>query len=123
MIKALATALAVNRVAFGVGYLVAPRQVWRGGIGKAADERATTVFTRALGARDLALGLGALAALFGGRPDARAWFAAHALSDSVDFVATVAARRELPASGTAFALSVAGASTAVAVAGAAALDE
>src|SRR5438093_13663835 len=58
--RTLATALALNRVAFGVGYLIAPERTGTGWIGGAARDDATKVFTRALGARDLALGLGAL---------------------------------------------------------------
>jgi hypothetical protein len=57
------------------------------------------VFGRALGARDLALGLGALAALQGPTAEAgsaRAWVAAGALSDALDVAASVASWRELP---------------------------
>jgi len=57
------------------------------------------VFGRALGSRDLALGLGALAAL--ARPSAaagpaRAWVGAGALADALDVAATVASWDELP---------------------------
>jgi hypothetical protein len=53
------------------------------------------VFGRALGARDLALGLGTLAAF--GRPDgAGPWIAAGALSDALDVAASVSCWRELP---------------------------
>jgi hypothetical protein len=60
---------------------------------------AARVFGRALGARDLALGLGALAALEGpaaGAGSARAWVAAGALSDALDVVASVLSWPELP---------------------------
>ena len=122
MIRTLATALALNRVAFGVGYLIAPERTGTGWIGGAARDDATKVFTRALGARDLALGLGALRALAGHRPDARLWFAAHTIADGADLAATLAAREALPSRGYHFALAMAGASTAVAAAGATALD-
>jgi hypothetical protein len=62
----LGTALALNRVLFGIGYLVAPERTGSNWIGKAARDPRTSVFTRALGARDLALGAGALAAQRGG---------------------------------------------------------
>lgn len=122
MIRALATALAVNRVAFGVGYLAAPERTGRKWIGRAAANDAAKVFTRALGARDLALGLGALGALARGRAGgARPWFAAHAIADGADLAATLAARGALPQDGFRFAIAMAGGSTAVAAVGAATL--
>jgi hypothetical protein len=57
------------------------------------------VFGRALGARDLALGLGALAALQGPGAEpgsAAAWVAAGALSDALDVAASVASWSDLP---------------------------
>ena len=57
------------------------------------------MFGRALGARDLALGLGALAALQGPGAEpgqAAAWVAAGALSDALDVAASVASWRDLP---------------------------
>jgi|1186.fasta_scaffold297028_2 hypothetical protein len=123
VVRLLATGLALNRCAFGIGYLVAPAETGRGWIGRVSRHPGTQVFTRALGARDLALGLGALRALWaGGDTEARAWMAAHALSDGVDLAATLAARRPLPRKGVRFASAMAGASTAVAVLGATALE-
>src|SRR5437764_6065525 len=122
-VRQLATGLALNRCAFGVGYLLAPARTGRGWIGAVAAQPATGVFTRALGARDLALGLGALRALRSGDDgQARAWLAGHALSDGVDLVATLAAGRALPAGGRLFATGMAAWSTAAAVAGAVALE-
>jgi hypothetical protein len=120
MIKALAAALAVNRIAFGIGYLVAPERTGRGWIAGAAKDRRTQVFVRALGARDLALGAGALRALVAANGSARAWFGAHAVADAIDLAATLAARDSLPERNVAFASAMAGGSTAIAVA--AALD-
>jgi hypothetical protein len=57
------------------------------------------VFGRALGARDLALGLGALAALQrqdGDAGEASAWVAAGALSDALDVAASLSSWQELP---------------------------
>jgi hypothetical protein len=120
MVRTLATALALNRVAFGVNFLGSPARAGRLWIGAAAARRPESrVFGRALGARDLALGLGALRALQEGDDDAaRAWMAGHALSDGADLLATLAARRELPAGPAAFAVAVAGASTAIGAAAA-----
>jgi hypothetical protein len=63
---------------------------------------AAQVFGRALGARDLALGLGALTALRRAATEpgsACAWVAAGALSDALDAVNTLSAWRELPGRG------------------------
>jgi hypothetical protein len=120
MIRTLATALAINRVAFGANFLGAPARAGRLWIGRSAARRPESrVFGRALGARDLALGLGALRALQeGDDAAARAWMAGHALSDGADLLATLAARRDLPAGPVAFALAMAGASTAIGAAAA-----
>jgi hypothetical protein len=118
----LARGLAVNRIAFGLGYIAAPERTGKGWVGKAAEKGGATVLTRALGARDLVLGVGALLAMRNGGGSARPWFAAHAVADATDLAATVAARDSLPRSGFRFALVMAGASTVVAVVGAAAAD-
>jgi hypothetical protein len=92
-------AVAAGRVALGVTALAWPAVPARPWVGAAADDVAARVFGRALGARDLALGLGALAALQGpaaGAGSARAWVAAGALSDALDVVASLASWRELP---------------------------
>ena len=79
-LRTLATGLAVNRILFGVNFVAAPAQAGRSWIGGPAARRpATGVFGRALGARDLALGLGALYALRAGDDEARRWMAAHAI--------------------------------------------
>jgi hypothetical protein len=94
-----ATAVAAGRVALGVTALAWPWVPARPWVGAAADDVAARVFGRALGARDLALGLGALAALQGpaaGAGSARAWVAAGALSDALDVMASVKSWPELP---------------------------
>ncbi len=94
-----ATAVAAGRVAIGVTALAWPAVPARPWVGAAADNVAARVFGRALGARDLALGLGALAALQGpaaAAGPARAWVGAGALSDALDVAATLASWRELP---------------------------
>jgi hypothetical protein len=122
-VRALAKALALNRMAFGVGYVLAPARSGGGWIGSHAENPGARVFARALGARDLGLGIGALRALTRGDDDsARAWMAAHAVSDGTDLLATLAARKDLNTRPFAFALGMAGASLAIALAGALALD-
>jgi hypothetical protein len=123
-IRLLAGALAVNRTAFGVNYLLRPASAGDSWIGRAARRPGTQVIVRSQAARDIALGLGALSALVRRRDgEARAWMAAHALSDGVDTAATWAARERLPADKARTALAIAAASTAVALIGAAGLRE
>lgn len=114
--RTLAIALSLNRLAFGVGFLASPASSARSWIGaRAAARPQTQVFTRALGARELALSLGALSAIRGEEHRAAsAWMAGHALADATDLAATLATRRSLPSAGVAFATVMAGASTAVA---------
>ncbi|HKH22735.1 MAG TPA: hypothetical protein VKA88_03865 [Solirubrobacterales bacterium] len=118
----LARGLAINRIAFGLGYIAAPERTGKGWVGKAAEKGGATVLTRALGARDLVLGAGALWAMQRRAESARPWFAAHAVADATDLAATVAARDSLPRSGFRFALALAGISTAIAVLGATSAD-
>jgi hypothetical protein len=103
-----AVAVAAGRVGLGVTALVKPSVPGRPWVGPSADEPGAQVLARALGARDLALGLGALAAVStsaGGRPAvgraangraAAAWYAAGALSDALDAAVTAAAWPHLP---------------------------
>jgi hypothetical protein len=94
-----AAAVAAGRVAIGLAALAYPSVPSRPWVGAGADDLVARVFGRALGARDVALGLGTLTALQ--RPDtepgsASTWFAAGAVSDALDVVATVASWRDLP---------------------------
>jgi hypothetical protein len=58
--------------------------------------------TTAMGARDVAIGLGELRALASRRPGAATpWLTAAALADAADLTATLRARDELPALGVA----------------------
>jgi hypothetical protein len=99
LLRRSATVVAAGRVALGLTALAWPSVPARPWVGAAADDLAARVFGRALGGRDLALGLGALAALQ--RPaaeprSARAWVAAGALSDALDVVASLSSWHELP---------------------------
>ncbi|MBV9092429.1 MAG: hypothetical protein JO132_00920 [Streptosporangiaceae bacterium] len=90
-----AAAVAAGRVALGLAALAFPSVPSRPWVGSAADDLAARVFARALGARDLALGLGALAA-FRREESPSTWVAAGALSDALDVAASLASWRELP---------------------------
>jgi hypothetical protein len=97
MLRDGARAVAAGRVALGLTALAWPAVPARPWVGAASQNVAAQVFGRALGARDLALGLGALAALQGeDRGSAGMWVAAGALSDALDVVASVASWRDLP---------------------------
>jgi hypothetical protein len=114
--KGLAVAMALNRTAFGLNYLLRPGQARQSWIGRAAGKAGSQ------GARDIALGAGALrAAARGTPPELRAWMAGHALSDGADLVATWAARRRLPRRRARLAMTIAGVSTLAAAASAAGL--
>ncbi|HET6547151.1 MAG TPA: hypothetical protein VFG79_01755 [Solirubrobacter sp.] len=91
--RAIATQLAVGRLALGVALAVAPDRAARGWIGP--TDTGARVVARGLGMRDVALGLGALTALRSGGP-AREWLLAGALGDAGDLAGTLIAGRELP---------------------------
>jgi hypothetical protein len=102
-----------------------PSRPWVG-VGAGADEGtaglAARVLGRALGGRDLALGLGALAALTQADAESSsAWVAAGALCDALDVATTLAAWRELPRVTRWFVLSSAAGASLAGVAGAVAL--
>jgi hypothetical protein len=81
----VARALAAGRVAIGAALCAAPQlgAHWVGADGQRPGAR---TLTRALGARDAALGLGTLAAT--DTAELRHWLLASSLSDVVDLAAT-----------------------------------
>jgi len=93
--RRLALSLAGIRAVLGVSALVAPTLVGRPWIGEDASQSGTRLFGRALGGRDLALGLGALLAARHEVP-IRGWVEAGALSDACDTGATLLAFGHLP---------------------------
>lgn len=104
-------ALALGRIAFGVGYLARPDLAGPTWIGRAARKPGTRVIIRSQAARDLGMGLGGLRALLVGRDDEAArWLAAYALADTVDAVATWSAREAVGPRRTRNVLAVAGGS-------------
>jgi hypothetical protein len=124
LLKQAVVAVAAGRVALGVAALARPAALGRPWVGPVADEPGGHVLARALGARDLALGLGALNAArqAGTAPQAAAaWYAAAALADALDTAVTVAAWSRLPrvtrwlVAASAAGAAVAGAAGAVAI--------
>lgn len=84
-----ASSFAAGRLLFGIGLLAAPDKTARGWIGDDARRPGVKLVLRALGARDAALGAGALATR--DRPDRlAAWIAAGAVCDLADLAITLA---------------------------------
>jgi hypothetical protein len=112
--RELALSQARGRIAVGAALVLFPGWGGRRWIGEPAGDPAVKLLTRALGVRDLAIGLGAVIALDRGAP-ARGWLEAGALSDVVDLVATLVAGDAIPA-GARRAVTVIAAGSAVACA-------
>jgi hypothetical protein len=93
--RTIARLIALGRVAIGATLIAAPEAVGERWIGRAGRSRGAQVVLMAVGARDLALGLGAAWALGGGEP-ARAWLLAGVAVDATDLVATFRHRDAVP---------------------------
>ena len=95
--RILAAVISFGRLLFGVAFITKPQVMERAWIGKQARLPGAQLLARAVGSRDLVLGLGGLQAL--ARDDgsaARSWLAAASVCDAVDFGATLAAGRGIP---------------------------
>jgi hypothetical protein len=90
----LAVALATGRIAIGLLSLLTPGIVGRAMIGARGSTGGTRLLLRMVGARDLALGLGVIAAMERDGP-VRGWLEASALVDGLDLSACVLARHHL----------------------------
>ena len=90
----LAVGLAGGRIAIGVASLLAPGLVGRTMTGRDGSAGGTRLFARMVGARDLGLGLGVLAALDRGAP-VRGWLEASAVVDGIDAAACLLARHHI----------------------------
>jgi hypothetical protein len=89
-----------GRAAIGAALLVAPVAAGEPWVGEEAETPGGQVLLRALGARDLVLGLAAVrAARRGDAGSVAGWCAALAACDIVDGVATGSVRSELPSGG------------------------
>ena len=94
--RILAALISFGRFVFGVAFIAKPRLMERAWIGKQARVPGAQLLARAVGARDLVLGLGGLQAVARDDGSARPWMAAAAICDAVDFGATWAAGRTIP---------------------------
>ncbi len=100
--------LAAGRVAVGAGLIAVPAFVGGRWVGPDAAAPGTKVLGRALGVRDLVLGLGTLEADRRGE-SLRTWLLAGAIADTVDLVATAAAGDGIPTPGQRATVAIAGA--------------
>jgi len=102
----VARGLALGRVAIGAAFLVAPKLAV-GWIGPDGERDSATVLARALGVRDLAMGLIALHTAAHPQVGPR-WQRTLAGCDAVDLAGTLLARRSLPAQGVGAVAAIAG---------------
>src|SRR3954454_10703573 len=97
------------RVGLGAGLVGAPRVATAPWLGRVSRRPAAQVPVRAMGARDVAIGLGTAYAAgqgYGARP----WLLAAIVSDTADLLATLHARDALPAAGVVGIAAMAGGS-------------
>src|ERR687894_1940650 len=106
--RMLGLSISVGRFVFGVAFIAEPRLMEQAWIGKQARLPGAQLLARAVGARDLTLGLGGLQALKRNDGSARPWLAAAAICDAVDFGATWAAGRGIPRQARSGVLAIAG---------------
>lgn len=106
--RTLAGLISLGRFIFGVAFIAEPGLLERGWIGKQARLPGAQVLARAVGARDLAVGLGGLQAVKRNDGSARPWLTAAAACDAVDFGATWAAGRGIPRQARTGVLAIAG---------------
>ena len=104
--------LAAGRVAMGAALLIAPGFAGGRWIGEAARQPTVKVAIRALGVRDLVLGLGTFRSIDRGEPVAP-WIQAGMVSDGVDCIATTLAIRQLPWRASVPTLGIAGSAVAL----------
>ena len=94
--RLLAVLISFGRLVFGIAFIAKPTLMERAWIGKQARVPGAQLLARAVGARDLVLGLGGLQAVARDDGSARPWMAAGGICDGVDFGATWAAGRTIP---------------------------
>jgi hypothetical protein len=106
--RILAVLISLGRLLIGVAFTAEPKLMDRAWIGKQARIPGAQLLARAVGARDLVLGLGGLQALMRDDGSARPWLGAAAICDAVDFGATWTAGRTIPRQARRGVLAIAG---------------
>jgi hypothetical protein len=120
--RQIAIAFAAGRGAFGAGLIASPARMAAGWIGGDAGRRPPQVAIRGLGARDVALAGGTVAAAAAGQP-VRPWLMAAVACDLSDIAATYAAGDTLPARARIGTVALAGLSALAGAALTAAVEE
>lgn len=120
--REMARVLGLVRVGIGAIAVLAPTKFMRLWIGQEAKPYPTNMVVRGLGVRDVALGVGLLAALENDG-EVRGWLEGMALSDLGDAVGTLASWKDLPGFRRLGLLALEVGSAAVGMQLAAALDE
>jgi hypothetical protein len=115
-------AVAGLRIAYGAALALAPARTTRAWLGSGGAVPGGSVAVRALGAREIVLHGGAVAAALGDAPVAP-WLIGSMAGDVSDIAATFAAGDGLPDGAPVKTLAVAGASAALTVAVLAVLDD
>lgn len=106
--RTLVAGIALGRLALGAALVAAPKKVvGPGWIGAEAERPAAGVLLRAVGARDIALALGTLAALKQGS-SLKPWVVGASIADGTDFFGTLAAGSAIPMQGRAGVGALAG---------------
>jgi hypothetical protein len=106
--RILAMVISLGRFLFGIAFIAKPTLMDRAWIGKQARLPGAQLLARAVGARDLVLGLGGLQAVTREDGSARPWLAAAGICDAVDFGATWAAGGRIPRQARTGVLAIAG---------------
>ena len=110
--RTLAGLQAAGRLLLGGGLAAAPSVVAGGWVGGVADKPGGRALATGLGARDVAIAAGTLAALRNGH-GARPWVRAGMLADAADLVATLRMRGALPPVAVPAVVALAGGSVAL----------
>jgi hypothetical protein len=119
--RSIAAGVLALRVAYGAALIANPERLTLRWLGPPAGHAPTQIPLRGLGAREVLLHAGGLAAAVGGGA-VRPWLAASVAGDLTDIAATVAGRDALPDGAARAAAVVAGTSALLSVAVAAAVD-
>jgi hypothetical protein len=93
--RTLARGLATGRIALGLAMFLAPIQASRQWLGPDAERPGTTIAVRALGARDVVLGVGTLASLRHEDSVPTRWIEGAIVADGADAVASMLSKAPL----------------------------
>jgi hypothetical protein len=109
----IARAAAAGRVAIGAALVAAPGPAAKRWLGDVSERPEAQVAIAGLGARDLALGLGTLWSLGGGRRGARGWLIGSGAADAADLLSVMRGRSGLSTASVLATAAIAGGSAAL----------